>query len=36
VETELAFDLFLGDNLSGRKGFIEENGSKYLEMIDVS
>lgn len=30
------FDLMLGDNLQGRKNFIEENGSKYLEMIDVS
>jgi len=30
------FDLLLGDNLSGRKSFIEENGYKYLEMIDVS
>lgn len=34
--TELAFDLLLGDNLQGRKNFIEENGYKYLEMIDVS
>ena len=35
-KTELMFDLLLGDNLQGRKGFIEENGSKYMEMIDVS
>lgn len=34
--TELTFDLLLGDNLQGRKGFIEENGHKYLDMIDVS
>ena len=34
--TELMFDLLLGDNLQGRKGFIEENGYKYLDMIDVS
>ncbi len=30
------FDVLLGDNLSGRKQFIEENGSRYLDMIDVS
>lgn len=30
------FDLFLGDNLQGRKDFISENGSRYLEMTDVS
>ena len=35
-KTELMFDLLLGDNLQGRKSFIEENGSKYMEMIDVS
>lgn len=34
--TEKAFDLLLGDNLQGRKNFIEENGYKYLDMIDVS
>lgn len=30
------FDLLLGDNLPGRKSFIEEHGYKYLEMIDIS
>lgn len=35
-QTELYFDLLLGDNLSGRKAFIEENGNRYLDMIDVS
>jgi DNA gyrase subunit B len=35
-KTEQAFDLLLGDNLQGRKDFIEENGYKYLDMIDVS
>ncbi len=30
------FDLLLGDNLPGRKSFIEMHGYKYLEMIDVS
>ncbi|NLL05873.1 MAG: DNA topoisomerase [Clostridiaceae bacterium] len=34
--TERMFDVLLGDNLPGRKLFIEENGYKYLEMIDVS
>ena len=35
-ETARAFDLLLGDNLSGRKDYIAENGYKYLDMIDVS
>lgn len=35
-KTELMFDLLLGDNLQGRKSFIEENGMRYLDMIDVS
>lgn len=30
------FDLLLGDNLSGRKDYIQENGYKYLEVADVS
>ena len=30
------FDVLLGDNLSERKNFIAENGSKYLEMADIS
>ena len=34
--TAQMFDVLLGDNLPGRKQFIEENGSKYLDMIDVS
>jgi DNA gyrase subunit B len=34
--TEATFDLLLGDNLPGRKAFIEENGYKYLDMLDVS
>ncbi len=33
--TATMFDVLLGDNLQGRKNFIEENGDKYLEMIDV-
>lgn len=35
-ETVQMFDVLLGDNLAGRKLFIEENGSRFLDMIDVS
>jgi len=35
-KTELMFDLLLGDNLQGRKNYIEENGMLYMDMIDVS
>lgn len=35
-KTKQYFDILLGDNLQGRKNFIEENGHKYLDMIDVS
>lgn len=34
--TEDMFNLLLGDNLQGRKQFIEENGHKYMDMLDVS
>ena len=34
--TEVMFDVLLGDNLSGRKDFISEKGSQYLELVDVS
>jgi len=34
--TSEMFDILLGDNIQGRKNFIEENGYKYMEMIDVS
>ena len=34
-KTQETFDLLLGDNLSGRKEHISENGYKYIEMIDV-
>jgi DNA gyrase subunit B len=34
--TAETFDLLLGDNLSGRKEFISENGYKYLEQADIS
>lgn len=30
------FDLLLGDNLQGRKTYIEEHGNEYLEDIDIS
>ena len=35
-ETARVFDLLLGDNLTGRKDYIAENGYKYMDMIDVS
>ena len=35
-ETSNMFDLLLGDDLAGRKEFIAENGSRYLEMADIS
>lgn len=34
-ETAAMFDLMEGDNLSGRKEYIAENGALYLDMIDV-
>ena len=30
------FDMLLGDNLAERKNFIAENGSRYLELADIS
>jgi len=30
------FDVLLGDNLPGRKEYIAENGSRFLDMVDVS
>ncbi|MGN0162072.1 MAG: type IIA DNA topoisomerase subunit B [Candidatus Ornithomonoglobus sp.] len=35
-KTAMMFDLLLGDNLSGRKQHIADNGSNYLEMLDLS
>ncbi len=35
-QTAQVFDLLLGDNLSGRKTHIADNGYKYLEMADLS
>lgn len=35
-KTAAMFDLFLGDNLSGRKDYIAENGNLYINELDVS
>ena len=35
-ETARMFDLLLGDNLAGRKEYIAEHGSEYLDELDVS
>ena len=34
--TTAMFDMLLGDNLQGRKDYIAEFGSDYLEMADIS
>jgi DNA gyrase subunit B len=34
--TSNVFDLLLGDNLSGRKEHIADQGYKYLELADIS
>ncbi len=34
--TSEMFDLLLGDNLSGRKEYIAENGAQYIELADIS
>ena len=34
--TSRMFDLFLGDDLQGRKDFISDNGQAYLELADIS
>lgn len=36
LKTAETFDLFLGDNLSGRKDYIAENGYMYIDSADVS
>lgn len=36
ARTEMLFDVLLGDNLQGRKDFIEEYGHLYMEGLDVS
>ena len=35
-KTAFYFDLLLGDNLAGRKDYIAENGSQYLDLADIS
>ena len=35
-KTAIYFDLLLGDNLTGRKEYIAENGSQYLDLADIS
>lgn len=35
-KTKEAFELFLGDNLSGRKEFIADYGHEYIDLSDVS
>ena len=35
-KTQEMFDMLLGDNLQGRKDYIQQYGSNYLEAIDVS
>ena len=36
VQTAQVFDILLGDNLAGRKDYIAENGSQYLDLADLS
>ncbi len=36
ARTSQMFDILLGDNLSGRKDYIVENGYKYIDDLDVS
>ena len=35
-KTKEKFELLLGDNLKGRKEFIEDEGYRYLDLIDIS
>ncbi|MEG1448431.1 MAG: toprim domain-containing protein, partial [Oscillospiraceae bacterium] len=35
-DTKKYFDILLGDDLAGRKQFIEDNGGYYLDLIDIS
>lgn len=34
--TAMMFDVLLGDNLTSRKQYIADNGSQYMEMLDLS
>ena len=35
IETKEAFELFLGNDLKGRKEFISEHGKEYIDLADV-
>ena len=35
-ETKLKFELLLGENLKGRKEYIETEGYKYIDLTDLS
>ena len=35
-KTRWMFDVLLGNDLEGRKDFIKEHGSRYLETADIS
>lgn len=35
-QTQVIFDVLLGDDLQGRKDFIEEHGNRYIELMDIS
>ena len=35
-KTAQLFDILLGDNIAGRKEHIAQNGSLYMEMLDLS
>ena len=35
-QTAAIFDTLLGDNLQGRKDFIVDHGSEYIDQLDVS
>lgn len=34
-KTKEMFEMLLGDNLKGRKEYIEQNGHKYIDLTDV-
>ena len=36
AKTAETFDLLLGDNLSGRKDYIAQNGHLYLDELDLA
>ena len=36
AETARMFDILLGENLAGRKSYISEYGSRYIELADLS